>query len=493
VSPNFAYAAECGYVTAPAHAESPDGPKIQLAVAVVYSNGESVAPDPVVYLDGGPGSASLENLLPAAPFDSVLEDHDLVLFDQRGTGFSKPKPECDLSSDSFSIATDGGTAPSDAGVSADLVRGLGQCRDRAAADGIDLSMFRSTENAADVTAVREALGYSEWNVYGISYGTRYALTVLRDRPKGVKTAVIDSVVPLQADLLSDEGVSFYDDFHRIAGACMDQASCSTTYGDIESKALAALDRMAESPPSVSVDGGSSVVVSADLAAAVFKEAMYSAETIAYLPEIIEEIYDADYSLFGAALSDEDASSSLIDTATYLSTVCAEEAPFTSPDTLNARLASIPEGWRRWFAPTIFAVCDAWDVPPAPPIEHEAVDSSVPVAIFSGAFDPITPPSYGALAAQTLSKSESVVLGAEAHGSSTSTCGQRILGGFLRDPSKPLDSSCASESPIAFQSLQAPRASPALRFVTTRDRPPREMARRLRPRAPFPLARRVMVL
>jgi hypothetical protein len=55
VTPTDEYAVDCGYVTAPAHAESPGGDSVKLAVAVVYSNGASVAADPVVFLDGGPG------------------------------------------------------------------------------------------------------------------------------------------------------------------------------------------------------------------------------------------------------------------------------------------------------------------------------------------------------------------------------------------------------------------------------------------------------
>jgi len=487
VTPTDEYAVDCGYVTAAAHAESPGGASVKLAVAVVYSNGASVAADPVVFLDGGPGEASLSDFLGAVPFDSILDDRDLILFDQRGTGFSTPKPDCDISNVAVSSPTDAGVAQSDAGVPDEVVAALAACRDRAAADGIDLSIFRSSENAADVTAVREALGYAQWNLYGISYGTRYALTALRDQSKGVRTAVIDSVVPLQADLLADQGVSFYDDLHRIAAACSLQAPCSENYGDIESKALTALDRIEANPPDVRVDGGMATV-SAELVASLLQTAMYSAVSIAYLPQIIQEIFDGDYSLFAPELSAESSTSTLLDSATYFSTVCAEDAPFSSPAAMNARLGAIPGAWRRWFAPTsIFDVCDVWQVPAAPAVDHQPVDSSVPTLVMSGAFDPITPPSYGALAAQTLARSQSVVLTEEAHGSSTSPCGKRILRDFLNDPSATVDSTCAVETSISFDALQAPRSPSALTFVTTGQRPPPDVVARLHSPATFPFA------
>lgn len=52
---------------------------------------------PVIYLAGGPGSAAsdmLHNSQIAPTFARIIEKHPLILFDQRGTGRSWPKPEC---------------------------------------------------------------------------------------------------------------------------------------------------------------------------------------------------------------------------------------------------------------------------------------------------------------------------------------------------------------------------------------------------------------
>ncbi len=39
-------------------------------------------------------------------------------------------------------------------------------------------------------------------------------------------------------------------------------------------------------------------------------------------------------------------------------------------------------------------CKIWNVPAAPAVENQAVTSDVPTLVFSGEFDPITPPAYG---------------------------------------------------------------------------------------------------
>ena len=41
--------------------------------------------------------------------------------------------------------------------------------------------------------LRQALGYDQINLYGISYGTRLALTAERDAPRALRSVVIDSV------------------------------------------------------------------------------------------------------------------------------------------------------------------------------------------------------------------------------------------------------------------------------------------------------------
>ena len=489
VTPPTTYAADCGTVTTTAYSDGSSGAPVELAVAVIYSNGDAVAREPVVYLDGGPGAGSLMGLFgDSVPFTSVLEDHDLVLFDQRGTGFSSPKPDCDLSDSAIMspdvAALDAGAT--DAGAKVPLLTQIARCRAQAAS-GIDLAMFRSAENAADAAAVQRALGYERVSLYGISYGTRYALTALRDHPAGISSVIIDSVVPLQVDLIGEQGANVYRAIHLIGAACSAQPPCAAMYGDVEAKELAALERLDATPPSVTLRDGSTVVVPASLAASLFITFMYSPETISLLPELVQEVTDQDYSALATLLSSQHLASPLIDTATYLSVTCADEVPFSSPDALDRNLAGVPPPWRRWVAPSsFFDICKIWGVPPSPPVENEAVASDVFALVTSGQFDPVTPPSYGALAARTLSRSRNVVFSGESHGSTIGTCGKNVVHAFLSDPSSPYDASCEKASRLSFQSLATPAPGAAIRFDTSGSRPTREVIETVRRRLPFPI-------
>src|SRR5438045_6927595 len=84
--------AECGYLTVPANRAYPLGQKVRVSVAIFKSSSAHPAPDPVVYLNGGPGVAGLKfvgRFIPALLPD-FLKDRDIILVEQRGSGFSVP-------------------------------------------------------------------------------------------------------------------------------------------------------------------------------------------------------------------------------------------------------------------------------------------------------------------------------------------------------------------------------------------------------------------
>jgi pimeloyl-ACP methyl ester carboxylesterase len=89
------YKVECGVLTVAENRSDPQSKTIQIQVAVVKSDNPSPAPDPVVYLAGGPGSSGSGELsVSFGPYSQLLEKRDLVVVDQRGTGASKPSLAC---------------------------------------------------------------------------------------------------------------------------------------------------------------------------------------------------------------------------------------------------------------------------------------------------------------------------------------------------------------------------------------------------------------
>ena len=69
------------------------------------------------------------------------------------------------------------------------------CRDLLISQGFDLASYNPRANANDLEDLRRALGYGQWNLYGISYGTRTALETMRAYPQGIRSVVLDSPLP----------------------------------------------------------------------------------------------------------------------------------------------------------------------------------------------------------------------------------------------------------------------------------------------------------
>ena len=127
----------CGYLVVPEDHSHVPGPTIRLAVAIFKTPSANPAPDPVLMLGGGPGNALLENQGPTYTADNLasrLGNRDLIVLEQRGTGYSRPSLRCLDNED------------------------LRACHDRLLKSGINLNAFTTLEDAADVMISFKPLG-----------------------------------------------------------------------------------------------------------------------------------------------------------------------------------------------------------------------------------------------------------------------------------------------------------------------------------------------
>jgi hypothetical protein len=120
-------------------------------------------------------------------------------------------------------------------------------------------------------------------------------------------------------------------------------------------------------------------------------------------------------------------------------------------------------------------------------------SGIPSLVLSGAFDPVTPPAYGSVAAEGLSRAQEFVLADQAHGASLGSCGATLVSRFLDDPEGPVTAVCAGSSapPTFVAGRQQPLVRAPLEFEVTPNlseemlRRLAEAAERARLRGPVP--------
>ena len=240
--------ASCGYLVVPENRGRPTGRTIRLMVAKYPARSPEKRPDPVVYLAGGPGDiAPLEvNGFIAADF---IRDRDIYVVSQRGTMFSEPALTC-AASDDFSRELLGLRFYSEATKRAHLAA-TEACHRELAATGADLSAYNSTESAADFADLRQVLGFDAWNVYGTSYGSYLAQTLIRDHPQGIRSVVLDSVV---ADDLHRRRklAERRDGFGNIFQACAAEPACNAAHPHLEETFTGLVNKLEAEPLTATV-------------------------------------------------------------------------------------------------------------------------------------------------------------------------------------------------------------------------------------------------
>ena len=165
----------CGYLVVPADRTDPASGELRSTWPSSRRTTPALSQTPSFYLEGGPGgdapngSFSFEDR-----FGPYLADRDVVMFDQRGR-LPEPSLACPEARQLDFELLDDVLAPEE--YVARQIEAVEACRDRLQGEGIDLSLFDSASSSADVADLGRALDYDRWNLYGISYGTRLALTV----------------------------------------------------------------------------------------------------------------------------------------------------------------------------------------------------------------------------------------------------------------------------------------------------------------------------
>lgn len=290
---------DCGHLVVPQNRADPDGVKVELAFAILYSTSSAPVPDPILYLEGGPGGSALSgvDLWLDSPF---RVQRDIILLDQRGTGYSYPYLGC---WELYDLADDASMQEEDDALSA--------CQQRLKAeDGVDLSMYTSAQNAADVADLYQALDYSEWNLFGISYGTRLALTVMRDYPAGVRSVILDSTYPPVVDAYEEDVVNAYRVFEVLFAGCAADPACNAAYPNLGQTFYRLVDQWNANPLDLAeLD----VAFTGDDLIGFFFDLLYDTSVIPYLPLTIHELgqgqYDAFIALYDGGLPGEDVDGS----------------------------------------------------------------------------------------------------------------------------------------------------------------------------------------
>lgn len=448
----------CGRLTLPQDPANPAGPQHQLAYVILRARAERFSTDPIVFLAGGPGTSAI---LSSADWvnNPLRNTRDIILVDQRGTGYSTPSLDCDY----YGI--------DDADEAA--------CLAAINAAGAQLPFYHSGNNAADIAALMEALttqeGYTRYNLYGVSYGTRLALAIMRDHPALLRSAVLDSPYPPQASAPVELAVNTANALEALFAACAADAECNAAYPTLRDSFYEMTAFLNEVPINDEYDGRHFV-------SDVFN-ALADYGRLPAVPAAIEAMFAQDFELafnllYGGPEGYDPQAALLelytgIDEATLLDffTVaeglaesegtflvfeCQEENFFNTYEqaeqfTNAAGIDPLVAQARLTDSAIIFDQCGEWFAQGAPAIENEAVNSDLPTLILSGALDPITPPHWATLTAETLPNSVVVQFPLATHAVyGAGECPLQIVADFFDAPEQAPNISCIQTMTLPFE-------------------------------------------
>lgn len=144
---------------------------------------------PIVYLAGGPGGSGVATARgPRQPvFLALRQVADVILLDQRGTGFSNHIPPCNAAA-----PMDPALGLTEATLTAYYRDTLITCIARWRAAGVAVNGYTTEQSAADIEDLRKALGVPRVDLWSISYGTHLAMATMRSYPRSIGRVVLAS-------------------------------------------------------------------------------------------------------------------------------------------------------------------------------------------------------------------------------------------------------------------------------------------------------------
>ncbi|MFT4040420.1 MAG: alpha/beta hydrolase [Thermomicrobiales bacterium] len=297
----------CGTVDVPENWSQPEGRRLQIAYLILKSTAAQPAPDPVIELGGGPGISPLTFAEAwAGVFATLRQERDVILYDQRGARLSSPL-RCDEQSVALAVdapADATGITPASPAYPAEITDPeaiLQQARDiygplaaacvaELQAGGANITQYNSLASANDLVALVGALGYDAYNLYGVSYGTRLALEVMRTHPdSGLRSVVLDSTYPPEIPSYEQFPLEPFEPVMQLFVDCARDAACNAAYPNLKARFMALLAQL-RATPVTTPDG--TTVTDRDLIA-LLQGIGGNIPVVPYIPRLIAELEQGD--------------------------------------------------------------------------------------------------------------------------------------------------------------------------------------------------------
>jgi pimeloyl-ACP methyl ester carboxylesterase len=273
--------AQCGTYSVYENRAARTGRTIDLRIAVLPATGEPRAPDPFFWFEGGPGGSAVDSLPSIAPGFAELNKHrDLVFVDQRGTGGSNrlvcPEPEGALDID-------------------DAVALKAYAESCVESLDTDPAWYTSRAFADDIDDVRQALGYEQINIVGVSYGATSVQVYLLHHAEHVRTMTMLSGTLLDYPIFERVAWSSQRALDRLFARCAADEACRSAFPNLETEFETVLAQLEAAPVDTHViipQTRDRLTVTRDVFVNVVHAMLVGEDVAVQLPRLVHRAYQS---------------------------------------------------------------------------------------------------------------------------------------------------------------------------------------------------------
>jgi pimeloyl-ACP methyl ester carboxylesterase len=433
---------ECGALVVAMDREHPDRKQLRLAVAILHPTRPASQP-PLVLLHGGPagpGGLRADPMTLAVRWLPSLT-RDLVIYDQRGAGFSEPALCPDAAAQALRVRT----MPTARERERRWNDAADQCVTELKREGLDPHFFNSRVNAADLIELRRVLGYESWDVFGVSYGARLAQEVMKRDPRAVHSAILASpLIPGAAK--AEDALSIQRAMERIFADCAAQPSCRSAFPAPEQDLNELYLELNAKPLEVVVEHGDSwttVILDGDRLV-WYLLGRYTVAQIDRLPLLLHKLRWADRTTAARLLVGSGQGSYAANNTLTNLVMCYDTAGIEYRRAVEEVKNQLKEPFQGLTSDD--ESCSHFLDRFADAVDHQFVSSDIPTLILTNQFDDRTPTEHGRRITASLSHAYLFELPGLGHAATPTGCFDTIALSFLKDPARRPDASCVAAMP-----------------------------------------------
>ena len=274
---------QAGAILVPENHDDMDGKKIQITYIVLKTKDTTSSAFPMIFFSGGPGGNTLKpglvNFLLEGPMGG---ERDVILFDQRGIGYSSALP--DMSFDAFNIMAEDANEEEELVMMKEMIL---EYKKKCEEQNISPEYYNTIQNAKDVGMLFKHLGYEKYNLFGGSYGTRLGRVVQDMFPEYIYSSILDSPSPLSGDFLLNRLDSYSLALSRIFDYCDNNPDCKSQYPQLKDNYFKAISQLKKKSLKVSMNDSLDVYINAQDGIYLLRRLLYQNNSREKAPELIQ--------------------------------------------------------------------------------------------------------------------------------------------------------------------------------------------------------------